>query len=96
MIMAKGKDGGGNNYTPIKNPELLQDKPDNLTIKQRVAEGKNPKMKKDNETFGDLVKRVVAEETQPYREKIEKQRSTEKDNSKDIQKDKQEPEKDKE
>lgn len=94
--MAKGKDGRDNSYTPIKNPELLQGQPDKMSIEQRVEAGKNPNMKKDDESFADTIRRQVVKEIQPYREKIERHRSTEKDNSKDIQKDKQEPEKDKE
>lgn len=53
--MAKGK-GGGNNYRPIKNPELLGGQKDNRTIAEQAA-NKRPEAKQDKETFVQALDR---------------------------------------
>jgi hypothetical protein len=94
--MAKEKDGGKNNYTPIKNQELLGGQPDTRTPKQHALDGPKDSVKKDDEKFVDAIRRTVVKEIQPYREKIERHRPPKKEQGKDQDKDKNnnEPEKD--
>lgn len=54
--MAKGK-GGGNNYRPIKNPELLGGQKDNRTPQEQVAAGIKPEVKKEDEKWVQTVER---------------------------------------
>ena len=89
--MAKGKDGGTNNYTSIKNPELLQDGRETRSLQEIVADGKKPEVKRDDETYVDTLRRQVVKEIQLQREKPQDFNTPLKENDKDK-----EPEKDKE
>jgi hypothetical protein len=89
--MAK-KNGGGNNYTPIKNTELLKGQPDNRTPQQQVADGKKPEAKKENENWVDQNKRTTPQVKQPFSERLKEIRGNSL-HGKDISK--QDPEKDK-
>ena len=55
------KNEGGNSYTPIKNAELLEGNPDTRSLDQRVTDGPKPEVRKDNEKWGETVKRVREE-----------------------------------
>jgi hypothetical protein len=86
--MAKGKDGGDNNYTPIKNPELLGGQPDKRTPEQMVSDNKKPEAKKDNESFVDLARRTTQKQSVAISPEVE-EKGKQPDNSKDLGKDQQ-------
>jgi len=86
------KKGGGNNYTPIKNSDLLQGQPDKRTISQRVDDGKKPEAKKENEAWVKQAERTTPKERPSFQQKLAESRqkfATEKNISKN------DPEKDK-
>jgi hypothetical protein len=89
--MAK-KNGGGNNYTPIKNSELLQGQPDKRTPKQIVQDDKRPEVKKDTENWQDQAKRTTPKTPVSFKDRIgEKIKDNHQPKTMNIQ----EPEKDK-